>query len=210
MRLTLVRAGTPLLWRLSFEELGLRVAGAFPTPRAERLRGTVVTLATTPQGEVRETGISGVGSPGIGEQYIERAAGAFLPPLPAGASRPGVTWSDTLVVIEVLRGVTARVTTVVTYTVSDTSAIAARAVIPVTYAGRISVTGAGTIEGSRVSLRGSGTVDGHYLYDPVDRVFDLHVQEQVLDSTLTIGSPSRASVEIPSRQVLRARAERIF
>ena len=112
--------------------------------------------------------------------------------------------------VEVLRGVTARVTTVVTYTVSDTSALAARAVIPVTYAGRISVTGAGTIEGSRVSLRGSGTVDGHYLYDPTDRVFDLHVQEQVLDSTLTIGGPDRTAVEIPSRQVLRARAERIF
>ena len=210
VRLTLLTATPRLLWRLGFEELGLRVTGAFPTPRAERLRGTVVTLATTPQGEVLETLTSGVGSPGIGERYIERAAGAFLPRLPAGNSRPGTTWSDTLVVAEVLRGVTARVTTIVTYTISDTSAIAARSVIPVTYAGRISVSGAGTIEGSPVSLRGSGTLDGHYLYDPEDGVFDLHVQEQVLDSTLTIGGPSRSSIEIPSRQVLRARAERVF
>jgi hypothetical protein len=210
VRLTLVRPTPTLQWRLSFEELGLRVAGPFPTPRAERLRGTVVTMATTPQGRVLQMGSTGVGSPGIGEQYIERAAGAFLPRLPEGDARPGATWSDTLVVAEVLRGVTARVTTIVTYTLSDTSAIAARPVIPVTYVGRVSVTGAGTIEGSRVSLSGGGTVDGHYLYDPSDRIFDLHVQEQVLDSTLTIGSPGRTSVEIPSRQVLRARAERIF
>ncbi len=210
VNLMLMSATPRLLWRMGFEELGLRVTGAFPTPRAERLRGTVVTLATTSRGEVEETMTTGIGSPGIGERYIERAAGAFLPRLPAGPAGPGATWSDTQVVMEVLRGVTARVTTVVTYTVSDTSAIAARAVIPVTYQGRITVTGAGTIEGSRVALSGSGTLDGHYLFDPSDDIFDLHVQEQVLDSVLTIGDPGRTPVEIPSRQVLRARAERVF
>jgi hypothetical protein len=210
VRLTLLDPGARLLWRLGFDELGLRVVGAFPTPRVERLRGTVVTLSTTPRGRVLDAITSGVASPGIGGQYVERAAAAFLPRLPEGPARPGASWSDTLTATEVLRGVTALVTTVVTYSVADTSAIAARPVIPVTYAGRISVTGAGTIEGSRVALSGSGTLDGHYLYDPEDGVFDLHVQEQVLDSTLTIGGPSRVTVEIPSRQVLRARAERIF
>jgi hypothetical protein len=210
VRLTLLNPGPRLLWRLGFDELGLRVTGAFPTPRVERLRGTVVTLATTPGGLVLDAITSGIGSPGIGGQYVERAAESFLPRLPEGPARPGATWSDTLTVTEVLRGVTARVTTVLTYSVADTSAIAARPVVPVTYEGRITVTGAGTIQGSRVSLSGSGTVDGHYLYDPTDRVFDLHVQEQVLDSMLTIGGPSRVAVEIPSRQVLRARAERLF
>jgi hypothetical protein len=72
------------------------------------------------------------------------------------------------------------------------------------------VTGAGTVQGSSVSLHGSGTVEGHYLFDPADRVFALHVQEQELESTLTLMGPDRGSVVIPSRQVLRARAERLF
>ena len=210
VRLTLLNPGSRLLWRLGFDELGMRVTGAFPTPRVERLRGTVVTLATTPRGTVLDAITSGIGSPGVGGQYVERAAAGFLPHLPEGPSLPRTSWSETQTVTEVLRGVTSQITTVVTYSVADTSAIAARPVIPVTYVGRITVTGAGTIQGSRVVLSGSGTVDGHYLYDPRDRVFNLHVQEQVLDSMLTIGGPSRVAVEIPSRQVLRARAERLF
>ena len=52
VRLTLMNPGERLLWRLGYEELSLRIDGAFPTPRIEALRGTVVTLATTPRGEV--------------------------------------------------------------------------------------------------------------------------------------------------------------
>jgi hypothetical protein len=210
VHVTLLSARPRLLWRLSYEELGLRVAGPFPSPRVERLRGTVVTLATTSRGAVLDAAAGGVVSPGLGSQYLERAAEAFFPRLPSGRVTPGSRWTDTLAMTEVLRGVTARIQTIVTYTVADTSAIAGRPVLPVTYVGRISVTGSGTIEGSRVSLSGSGTVDGHYLYDPGDRIFDLHVQEQVLDSTLAIGGPQRSTVTIPSRQVLRARAERLF
>ena len=69
---------------------------------------------------------------------------------------------------------------------------------------------AGLIEGSRVEVRGSGRVNGHFLYDPADRVFDLHEQEQVLESTLTLMSPDQRTVGIPSRQVLSARSERLF
>ena len=50
----------------------------------------------------------------------------------------------------------------------------------------------------------------HYLFDPADRVFDLHEQEQVLESTLTLMSPEQRTVGIPSRQVLNARSERVF
>lgn len=210
VHVTLLTPRPRMLWRLGYEELGLRVTGPFPSPRVERLRGTVVTLATTPRGEVLDALAGGVVSPGLGSQYLERAASAFFPRLPSGLVTPGARWTDTLAMTEVLRGVTARIETIVTYTIADTSAIAARPVLPVTYVGRISVTGSGTIEGSRVSLSGSGTVDGHYLYDPGDRIFDLHVQEHVLDSTLSIGAPQRATVTIPSRQVLRARAERLF
>ena len=68
----------------------------------------------------------------------------------------------------------------------------------------------GVIEGSRVEVQGSGRVSGHYLFDPGDRVFDLHEQEQVLESTLTLMSPDQRTVGIPSRQVLQARSERLF
>jgi hypothetical protein len=199
-----------MLWRLGYEELGLRVSGPFPSPRVERLRGTVVTLATTAQGAVLGALAGGVVSPGLGSLYLERAAEAFFPRLPSGRVTPGRRWTDTLAMTEVLRGVTARIQTIVTYTIADTSAIAGRPVVPVTYVGRTVVTGAGTIEGSRVSLSGAGTLDGHYLYDPGERIFDLHVQEHVLDSTLTIAGPQRTTLTIPSRQVLRARAERLF
>lgn len=210
VRLTLLNPAPRLLWRLGYDELSLRVAGPFPTPRVERLRGTVVTLATTPQGVVLDALASGVVTPGIGGEYVERAAAAFLPRLPSGRATPGASWSDTLATTEVMRGVTAEVQTVVHYTVADTSILAGRPVVPVTYEGRIVVSGAGTIEGSEISLSGSGTLDGHYLYDPADRIFNLHVQEQVLDSTLRIVGPSRVAVVIPSRQVLRARADRLF
>ena len=123
---------------------------------------------------------------------------------------PGGVWVDTLLVTEVLQGVTAEVTTIVRYTIADTSAIAGRPVVPVEYTGTIAVTGAGLIEGSRVEVRGSGRVNGHFLYDPADRVFDLHEQEQVLESTLTLMSPDQRTVGIPSRQVLSARSERLF
>ena len=66
------------------------------------------------------------------------------------------------------------------------------------------------IEGSRVEVQGSGRVNGHYLFDPEDRVFDLHEQQQVLESTLTLMSPDQRAVGIPSRQVLDARSERLF
>lgn len=202
--------GQRLLWRLGYEELNLRIEGAFPSPRVEGLRGTVVTLATTPQGEVLDALASGVTSPGIGGQYVERAAAAFLPRLPEGSVAPGAAWTDTLLVTEVLQGVTAEVTTILRYTVADTSALAGRAVVPVEYTGTISVTGSGVIEGSRVEVQGSGRVSGHYLFDPGDRVFDLHEQEQVLESTLTLMSPDQRTVGIPSRQVLQARSERLF
>lgn len=210
VRLTLMNPGQRLLWRLGYEELNLRIEGPFPSPRVEALRGTVVTLATTPQGEVLDALASGVVSPGIGGQYVERAAAAFLPRLPDGVVASGGVWTDTLLVTEVLQGVTAQVTIVVRYTVADTSAIAGRPVVPVEYTGTIAVTGAGLIEGSRVEVRGSGRVSGHYLYDPADRVFDLHEQDQVLESTLTLMSPEQRTVGIPSRQVLSARSERLF
>lgn len=210
VRLTLMNPGPRLLWRLGYEELSLRIEGPFPSPRLEALRGTVVTLATSPQGEVLDALASGVVSPGIGGQYVERAAAAFLPRLPERGVTPGGGWTDTLLVTEVLQGVTAQVTTVVRYTVADTSALAGRPVVPVEYTGTITVTGAGLIEGSRVEVRGSGRVSGHYLYDPVDRVFDLHEQEQVLESTLILMSPDQRTVGIPSRQVLSARSERLF
>ena len=72
------------------------------------------------------------------------------------------------------------------------------------------MTGSGVIEGSRVEVEGSGRVSGHYLFDPADRVFDLHEQEQVLESTLILTSPDQRAVGIPSRQVLQARSERLF
>jgi hypothetical protein len=202
--------GPRLLWRLGYEELNLSIEGAFPSPRAEGLRGAVVTLATTPQGVVLDALASGVVSPGIGGQYVERAAAAFLPRLPERDARPGAVWIDTLLVTEVLQGVTAEVTTVVRYTIADTSALAGRPVVPVEYTGTISVTGSGVIEGSRVEVQGSGRVEGHYLFDPADRVFDLHEQQQVLESTLTLVSPDQRAVGIPSRQVLTARSERLF
>jgi hypothetical protein len=210
VRLTLMNPGPRLLWRIGYEELNLRIEGAFPSPRAEGLRGMVVTLVTTPQGVVLDALASGVVSPGIGGQYVERAAAAFLPRLPERSASPGAEWTDTLLVTEVLQGVTAEVTTVLRYTVADTSAIAGRAVVPVEYAGTISVTGSGVIEGSRVEVAGSGRVRGHYLFDPADRVFALHEQEQVLESTLTLVSPDQRTVGIPSRQVLNARSERLF
>lgn len=202
--------GPRLLWRLGYEELNLRIEGAFLTPRAEGLRGAVVTLATTPQGEVLDALASGVVSPGIGGQYVERAAAAFLPRLPERSATPGAMWTDTLLVTEVLQGVTAQVTTVLRYTISDTSALAGRPVVPIEYSGTISVTGSGVIEGSRVEVEGSGRVSGHYLFDPADRVFDLHEQEQVLESTLILMSPDQRAIGIPSRQVLQARSERLF
>lgn len=210
VRLTLMNPGPRLLWRLGYEELNLRVEGAFPSPRAEGLRGTVVTLVTTPQGVVLDALASGVVSPGVGTQYVERAAAAFLPRLPERGAAPGSAWTDTLLVTEVLQGVTAEVRTILRYTVADTSALAGRPVIPVEYSGTISVTGAGVVEGSRIEVQGSGRVSGHYLFDPGDRVFDLHEQEQVLESTLTLVSPEQRTVGIPSRQVLQARSERLF
>lgn len=202
--------GPRLLWRLGYDELNLRVEGAFPTPRVEGLRGTVVTLATTPQGVVLDALASGVVSPGIGTQYVERAAAAFLPRLPERTATPGAAWTDTLLVTEVLQGVTAEVRTILRYTIADTSALAGRPVVPVEYTGTISVTGSGLVEGSRIEVNGSGRVSGHYLFDPADRVFDLHEQEQVLESTLTLMSPDQKTVGIPSRQVLQARSERLF
>jgi hypothetical protein len=210
VRLTLMNPGPRLLWRLGYEELSVRIEGAFPSPRVEELRGTVVTLATTPQGVVLDALASGVVSPGIGGQYVERAAAAFLPRLPERSGQPGTVWTDTLLVTEVLQGVTAEVTTILQYTIADTSALAGRAVLPVEYTGTISVTGSGLIDGSRVAVEGSGRVRGHYLFDPADRVFDLHEQEQVLESTLTLVSPDQRTVGIPSRQVLNARSERLF
>lgn len=210
VRLTLLSPAPRLLWRLGYDDLSLRIQGTFPTPRTEGLRGTVVTLATTPQGVVLDAIASGVVTPGLGSQYVERAAAAFLPHLPTGSAAPGSAWTDTLTVTEVLQGVTAEVRTVVRFTVSDTVALAGRPMVPVEYTGEISVAGSGTVEGSRVSLEGEGEVSGHYLFDPADRVFALHRQEQVLDSTLVLTGPDRERVEIPSRQVLSARTERRF
>lgn len=210
VRLTLLDGGPRMLWRLGYDELALRIEGAFPTPRAEALRGTVVTLATTPQGQVLDALASGVVTAGIGAQYVERAAAAFLPHLPGGRVARGASWTDTLSVTEILQGVTAEVRTIVTFTVQDTTAWAGRSVVPVDYRGRIEVDGAGTIEGSRVTLSGAGELEGHYLYDPGERLFALHEQEQSLDSTLTVSESSGGPIEIPSRQVLRARAERLY
>ncbi len=205
--LTLLSVGPRLAWRLGFQEISLEIEGAFPTPRVDQLRGTVVTVTTTPQGVVLDALSSGVVPPGIGSQYMERAAAAFFPRLPEGQ---GSTWTDTLTVIEVLQGVTTEVETTVVYSIADTSAVAGRSVVPVEYEGRIELTGAGTVGGSRVSLEGGGSVVGHYLFDPADRIFDLHEQEQVVESTLILEGADRGSVAIPSRQVLRARAERLF
>lgn len=210
VRLTLLSPGPRQLWRLAFDDLTLKIQGTFPTPRTEGLRGTVVTLATTPQGVVLDAIASGIVTPGVGGQYVERAAAAFLPHLPSGSAAPGATWTDTLMVTEVLQGVTAEVRTEVTFSVSDTAALAGRPVVPVEYRGRIEVAGSGTVEGSRVVLEGDGEVTGSYLYDPVDLLFALHEQEQVLESTLTLVGPDRERVEIPSRQVLSARAERVY
>lgn len=209
-RLSLVDAGSPLMWRVGYEELGLRVEGAFPDPRSEELRGASVTLTTTSRGVVLDAVAEGVVPPGLGARYVERAAASFFPHLPSGPARAGTSWTDTLLVTEVLQGVTAEVETVVTYTIADTSALAGRPVIPIEYSGRINVQGSGTIEGTRVGLDGHGSLEGHYLYDPADRIFDLHVQQQVLESTLSLEGPGQAPVAIPSRQVLRARAERLF
>lgn len=210
VRLTLLDPGPRRSWRLAYDNLILTIQGTFPTPRTEGLRGTVVTLATTPEGVVLDAAASGVVTPGVGGQYVERAAAAFLPHLPSGPAAPGATWTDTLMVTEVLQGVTAEVRTVVTFTVSDTAAVAGRAVVPVDYRGDIEVSGSGTVEGSRVTLEGSGEVSGGYLYDPGAGLFALHEQEQVLESTLSLTGPERERVEIPSRQVLRARAERVY
>ncbi len=209
VRLTLLNPGPRLLWRLGFDDLSMTIEGPFPTPRTEELRGTVVTLTTNARGVVLEAVASGVVPPGLGARYVERAAAAFLPHLPS-ADEPVTAWTDTLTVTEVLQGVTTQIETVIRYTVSDTSALAGRPVVPVEYAGTIIVEGMGTLGGSSVSLTGEGTVNGHYLYDPVDRIFDLHQQEQVLDSTLTLDSPQGRPIAIPSRQVLRAHAERLF
>lgn len=208
--LTLLNPGPRMLWRLGFEQLTLQVEGPFPAPRVEELKGTVVTLATDPQGTVLDALASGVITPGLGARYVERAAAAFFPHLPDDDPAPTATWTDTLSITEVLQGVTAEVRTVVTYTVADTSALAGQPVIPVDYEGRITVAGAGTLEGARVSLDGAGRIAGHYLYSPTVGVFDLHEQEQVLESTLTLEGLDRAAITIPSRQVLRARAERLF
>lgn len=209
IRLTLLDPGPRLLWRLGFDDLSMTIEGPFPSPRTEELRGTVVELTTNPRGVVLEAVASGVVPPGIGARYVERAATAFLPHLPS-ADEPVQAWTDTLTVTEVLQGVTTEIETIVRYTVSDTSAVAGRPVVPVEYAGSIVVHGMGTLGGAEVSLTGQGTVSGHYLYDPTDRIFDLHQQEQVLESTLTLDSPQGRPVAIPSRQVLRAHAERLF
>jgi len=209
-RLTLVDPGNPRIWRLGYEELRLRIEGAFPEPRTESLREAIVTITTTPRGVVLDATASGIVPPGLGTQYVERAATSFFPHLPAGPALPNAQWTDTLLMTEVLQGVTAEIETVVTYTIADTSAIAARPVVPVEYAGRITVSGSGTIEGTRIGLEGRGTLEGHYLYDPGDRIFTLHEQEQVLESTLTLEDPGQRPVEVPSRQVLRTRAERLF
>lgn len=212
VRLTLLDGGPRLLWRVGFDALELRVDGAYPAPRVESLRGTVVTLTTTPQGVVLDALASGVVSPGLGTQYVERAAAAFLPHLPAiEADGDGATrWTDTLMVTEVLQGVTAEVETVIAYTVADTSALAGRPMVPVEYSGEITVAGSGTVRGANIELSGTGTVQGSYLYDPTDGVFALHDQEHVLESTLVLDEPDRPPLSIPSRQVLRAHAERLF
>lgn len=210
VRLTLLSPGPRQVWRLAYDDLTLRIQGTFPTPRTEGLRGTVVTLETTPRGVVLDAIASGIVTPGVGGQYVERAAAAFLPHLPSGAAPPGATWTDTLMVTEVLQGVTAEVRTAVTFTVSDTAAVAGRPVVPVEYRGDIEVSGSGTVEGSRVVLEGSGEVSGSYLFDPADGLFVLHEQDQTLVSTLTLVGPDRERVEIPSRQVLSARAERRY
>lgn len=210
VRLTLLDPGSRLLWRLGFERLRFRVEGAFPTPRTEGLQGAVVTFTTTPRGVVLDARAAGIVSPGLGAQYLERSAAAFFPHLPEGEIGPRGAWTDTVMVTEVLQGISAEVRTVVSYTVSDTSTTAGRRVVPIEYTGEITVTGTGTIEGGRVALEGSGEVEGHYLFDPAEGLFALHVQEQELDSTLTLTGPEGEPVAIPSRQVLRARAERLY
>lgn len=209
VRLTLLNPGPRLLWRLGFDELFLSIEGPFPTPRTEELRGTVVNLTTNERGVVLEAVASGIVPPGLGARYVERAATAFLPHLPS-ADEAVSAWTDTLTVTEVLQGVTTQIETVIRYTVADTSALAGRPVVPVEYAGEIVVQGMGTLGGSAVSLTGQGTVNGHYLYNPVERIFDLHEQEQILESTLTLDPSEGRPVAIPSRQVLRAHAERLF
>jgi hypothetical protein len=210
VRLTLMDPGARMLWRLGFESLDLNIEGAFPTPRREALRGTVITLSTTPSGVVLEARASGVVPPGIGTRYLERSAQAFFPQLPEGGATVGVSWSDTLTVTEVLRGVTTEIEMVLTYAVADTSALAGRPVIPIDYSGDIVVRGVGTISGSSVALTGRGEITGNYLFDPQDQVFNLHERRQDLKSTLILTGPDNETVEIPSRQLLEARAVRLF
>ncbi|MFN2384089.1 MAG: hypothetical protein ABR559_07480 [Gemmatimonadota bacterium] len=210
VRLTLLSPEPRLLWRMGFDELSLRIEGAFPTPRIEALRGTVVTLATTPQGVVLDALTAGVVTPGLGARYLERAAAAFFPHLPNGGAGSSASWTDTLTLTDVLQGVTAEVRSIVTYRATGMSALAGRPMVPIEYRGRLTVSGAGTVQGSRIALSGTGAIEGHYLYDPAARMFALHVQEQVLESTLTLDSPAGPPVAIPSRQVLRARAERLY
>lgn len=208
--LILVDRGERVLWRLEYDPLTIRIEGVDPSPRTEELRGTVVIVATTPRGVVLDALASGVVPSGLGAQYIERAATVVLPHLPGGGAAPGSTWVDTLRTTEIVQGVTAEVRTVVAFAVSDTSAWAGRAMVPVTYRGTIEIAGTGTMDRSRVTLEGAGSMEGHYLYDPRQRLFALHVQEQALDSTLTFLDLARGPLVVPSRQVLRARAERLY
>jgi hypothetical protein len=210
VRLTLMDFGARMLWRLGFESLDLNIEGAFPTPRRETLRGTVITLSTTPSGVVLDARASGVVPPGIGVRYLERSASAFLPQLPQEGATAGVSWSDTLMVTEVLRGVTTEIEMILTYVIADTSALAGRPVIPVDYSGEITVRGMGTISGSSVAVSGHGEITGNYLFDPQDQVFNLHERRQELESILSLTGPNNETVEIPSRQVLEARAVRLF
>jgi hypothetical protein len=210
VRLTLMDPGARMLWRLGFETLDLNIEGALPTPRREVLRGTVITLSTTPSGVVLDARASGVVPPGIGVRYLERSAQAFFPQLPEKGATAGVSWSDTLTVTEVLQGVTTEIEMILTYAIADTSALAGRPVIPIDYSGEITVRGMGTISGSSVAVSGRGEITGNYLFDPEDRVFSLHERRQELDSTLSLTGPNNETVEIPSRQVLEARAVRLF
>lgn len=206
--LTLLDPGPRLLWRLGFEELDLAIEGAFPTPRRDALRGTVVTVSTTPTGVVLDARASGIVPPGFGVRYLERAASSFLPQLPDGSGGVNGVWSDTLTVTEVLRGVTTEIEMVVNYAVSDTAALAGGPVVPVEYTGTLLVRGTGTISGARVSVTGEGEVTGNFLYDPADGIFRLHERRQLLESTLTLQGPDGGLAEIPSRQILESRAER--
>lgn len=209
-RLTLLAAGERMVWRVEYDPLELSMEGFQPGGRTEELHGAVVMLATTPTGDVLDALASGVVTPGIGSRYVERAAAALLPRLPGRPVAPGGTWTDTLRTTEVLQGVVAEVVTLVVYSVADTAAWAGRAVVPVEYRGTIGIEGTGRIDRSRVTLSGDGRLSGHYLYDPAERLFVLHEQEQALDSTLTFQGLERGTVVVPSRQVLKARAERLF